>query len=122
MADLYKASRVQYRRWLDAGKPREGPDAVQHFEAKARFKYALRYIKRHEQQLQRNTLARKIDQDGKTMWQIYTKHQEFSTVDGWMLVSQGRALLQYNILKPKLGLSMPFGTLRDMNNSCSATH
>ena len=60
VAELYQASKDQYLRWLTDGKPRQGPSAEQHFEAKARFKYALRYIKRHENQLWRDALAKKV--------------------------------------------------------------
>ena len=74
VADLYQASRDQYLRWLQAGRPRDGPVAELHFEAKARFKYALRYIKRHENQLRREALARKVvETSSRNFWKDVKK-------------------------------------------------
>lgn len=67
--ELYVASRDSYRSWCDAGKPRQGPIFDLHKSAKARFKYARRFIKNHESQLRRESLAKKLyDLDPKSFW------------------------------------------------------
>ena len=48
VAELYQFSRETYKLWQDNGKPRQGPINNIYTQSKRRFKYALRYIKKHE--------------------------------------------------------------------------
>ena len=60
VADLYDASRQSRSVWLNAGRPRQGPLHDLHLKTKARFKYALRFIKRNEETLRKESLAKKM--------------------------------------------------------------
>ena len=67
--DLYEASRSVFALWRDAGKPRQGYLFDLHKRAKARFKNARRFIKRNENALRRDSLAKKLyDLDPKVFW------------------------------------------------------
>ncbi len=43
-----------------AGKPRHGPVCEHKVRSNARFKYAVRFIKKNEQTMRANTMARKL--------------------------------------------------------------
>jgi exonuclease III len=60
VADLYDTSRDLRKQWLSVGKPRQGPLHDMYISSKARFKYALRFIKRNEANLRQESLARKM--------------------------------------------------------------
>ena len=60
VSDIYKESREVRRKWLISGKPRSGPLLDLHLRTKARFKYTLRFIKRHEESLRKESLANKL--------------------------------------------------------------
>ena len=60
VADLYDTSRDLRKWWLSVGKPRQGPLHDMYISSKARFKYALRFIKRNEAKLRQESLARKM--------------------------------------------------------------
>lgn len=49
-------ARHAFKAWAVAGKPRFGPEFVKKKRATAKFKYALRYIKRNENTLQADYL------------------------------------------------------------------
>ena len=57
---LYDTSREVRHMWVNAGKPRQGPVYDLHVKSKARFKYALRFIKNNENALRKEALAKKV--------------------------------------------------------------
>ena len=66
VAELYSTSRDVAKLWGNAGKPRQGYLFELHRTSKARFKFALRYIKRNEASLRKESLASKLaDGDSK---------------------------------------------------------
>ena len=58
--DLYDVSRETRDMWMYAGKSRQGPIFGLHVKNKARFKYALRFIKNNENMLHKEALAKKL--------------------------------------------------------------
>ena len=69
VADLYQFSRETYKLWQDNGKPRQGPINSIYTQSKRRFKYALRYIKKHENNLRREAIAKKYsEKNPKALW------------------------------------------------------
>ena len=60
VSDLYKYSREMRQIWLDNGKPRQGALFNELTRSKARFKYALRYIRKNETMLRKESLAKKM--------------------------------------------------------------
>lgn len=69
VSDLYEDSRDARRLWLASGKPRSGPIFETFSRLKARFKYSLRNLKRHEDTLRRESLARKLgDLQNQDFW------------------------------------------------------
>ena len=69
VSDLYKFSRETYRIWLENGKPRQGFVHNIYTQSKRRFKYALRFIKKHENDLRKEAIAKKLsDSNPKGMW------------------------------------------------------
>ena len=57
---LYDTSREVRHMWVNAGKPRKGPVYDLHIKSKARFKYALRFIKNNVNALRKEALAKKL--------------------------------------------------------------
>ena len=71
VAELYSTSRDVAKLWGNAGKPRQGYLFELHRTSKARFKFALRYIKRNEASLRKESLASKLaDGDSKGFWKL----------------------------------------------------
>ena len=69
VSDLYKFSRETYKLWLENGKPRQGTIHDMYTQSKRRFKYALRFIKKHEDDLRREAIAKKLsDNNSRGMW------------------------------------------------------
>ena len=72
--ELYAISRENFIAWKEAGKPRQGPIFEAHKESKASSKCAIRYIKKHENELRREALTRKlITKDTKGFWKEVRK-------------------------------------------------
>ena len=72
--DSYDTSRDKFNAWKESGRPRQGPIFEDLKEAKARFKSALRYIKKNESELRREALAKKlIQRDTKGFWKEVRK-------------------------------------------------
>ena len=65
VSDLYESSRETRLIWLANGKPRQGPIFQLHTKTKMRVKYAIRFIKRNENQLRREALAKKLGNSNK---------------------------------------------------------
>ena len=69
VADLYKTSRDVREMWLGAGRPRNGLIFDLHMRTKARCKYAIRFIKRNEKQMRKESLAKKLSTlDNNSFW------------------------------------------------------
>ena len=69
VADLYEYSRETYRLWLDNGKPRQDIIHKEYTQSRQRFKYALRFIKKHEDELRKESIAKKYcDNNPRAMW------------------------------------------------------
>ena len=60
VADMYKYSREMRQLWLDNGKQRQGIIFNEFTRSKARFKYALRVIRKNETSLRKKSLAKKM--------------------------------------------------------------
>ena len=66
--------------WCNAGKPRQGPMFDLYRRAKARCKYARRFIKNHESALRKESLAKKLyDLDPKKFWEEVKSINDSST-------------------------------------------
>lgn len=59
-SDLHKAAREFFMIWVEAGKPKQGAIFELMKNSRARFKYAMRFLKRHEKELVSNALANKL--------------------------------------------------------------
>lgn len=69
VSDLYKASKDTLRLWREAGKPRQGHIYELHRQTKARCKYAIRFIKKNENTLRRESLAKNLaSHNVKSFW------------------------------------------------------
>ena len=60
VAELYHYSRELRTLWLENGKPRQGFLFKELCLSKARFKYSLRFIKKNEAALRKESLAKKV--------------------------------------------------------------
>ena len=69
VADLYDYSRETRKLWLENGKPRQGFIFKEFSKSKAQFKCALRYIKRNENLLRKESLAKNLaNLDSNDFW------------------------------------------------------
>ena len=62
VSDLYKYSREIRGLWLDNGKPRQCHLFIEYTRSKARFEYALRYVKKNEADMRKVSLAKKMSE------------------------------------------------------------
>ena len=62
MEGLHLQARETFKKWVKAGKPKYGPECDLKKQAVARFKSAVRFIKRNEQTLRANSMARKMQE------------------------------------------------------------
>ena len=58
--EVHMEAKYAFRRWVLAGKPRHGPVCEHKVRTNARFKYAVRFIKRNEQTMRANSMAKKL--------------------------------------------------------------
>ena len=88
VSDLYQYSKDVLILWKLAGMPRDGPLYDEYKRARANSKYAIRCIKRHENDLKREALGRKLaDMDTKGFWKKVksmnkTKSPRPTTIEG----------------------------------------
>ena len=69
VAELYNAHKEVARLWRNAGKPRNGDLFELRRVSKARYKYALRFIKRNEADMRKESLGNKLaDSDSWDFW------------------------------------------------------
>ena len=67
--EFYSAAKDCFNLWKDHGKPRQGPIFELYKVNRARCKYAIRYVKKCEDAIRRNSLARKLrDCTAKEFW------------------------------------------------------
>ena len=60
VSDLYNYSREIRQVWIENGKPRQGAIFSELSRSRARFKYALRFIRKNESELRKESLAKKM--------------------------------------------------------------
>lgn len=60
MADFYAEACEATKSWSLAGKPRQGPIFEHKKHTNAKYKYAVRYIRRNEQTLRTDSMAKKL--------------------------------------------------------------
>ena len=60
--DLHTAARECFVMWVDADQPKSGPVFDLMKSSRARFRYAIRFIKNHENQLRMDSLAKELSQ------------------------------------------------------------
>ena len=60
MADHHTVAKDAHKSWVLAGRPREGPVLDSKKLTYARFKYAVRYVKKHEQAMKADSMAEKL--------------------------------------------------------------
>ena len=78
VSDLYKDSSDIGKIWCNAGKPHQGQIFELYRQSKSRCKYTIRYIKRHENSLRKESLARKlVDKNPMEFWKE-VKHMNAS--------------------------------------------
>lgn len=58
--ELHAEARGAFKDWVETGRQKHGPLFDHKKRTNANFKYALRFIKRNEDTLRSNTLARKL--------------------------------------------------------------
>ena len=69
VAELYNAHKDVARLWCNAGKPRNGDVFELRRVSKTRYKYALRFIKRNEADIRKESLRNKLaDSDSRDFW------------------------------------------------------
>ena len=60
MTELHTAARDAFKLWAESGRPRQG-SLFEHKQAtNAKYKYAVRFIKKNEDTLRADSLARKL--------------------------------------------------------------
>lgn len=63
MSELHLEAREAFKNWVLSGKARHGPECEHKKHTNARFKYAVRFIKRNEQAMRANSMAKKLQQN-----------------------------------------------------------
>ena len=58
--DSYNDSKEAFNLWKENGRPRQGPIHEIYIRARAKFKLALRFIKAHENECKRESMAKKL--------------------------------------------------------------
>ena len=60
VSELYKYSKSCRRNWREANEPRHGIIHEEYIKSKARFKYALRFINKNEDNLRKEAMAKNL--------------------------------------------------------------
>ena len=69
VAELHTEAKHAFKAWVAVGRPRQGPECERKKQANAQVKYAVRYIKRNEQVMRSNALAKKLHyNNAKEFW------------------------------------------------------
>lgn len=61
--ELYTEAKEAFNSWVTSRKARHGPECKIKKTANARFKYAVRFIKRNEDSVRSNSMAKKLQQN-----------------------------------------------------------
>ena len=61
--EFHTEAKEAFKSWVLAGKPRHGPVCEHKVQANARFKYAVRFIKRNENAMRANSMAKKLQKN-----------------------------------------------------------
>ena len=61
--ELHAEAKEAFSNWVTSGKVRHGPECERKKIANARFKYAVRFIKRNEEAMRANSMAKKLQQN-----------------------------------------------------------
>lgn len=57
VVDHHEATKMAHRSWVIAGKPRQGPELEHKKFTRARYKYAVRFVGKHEEALRAHSMA-----------------------------------------------------------------
>ena len=60
VSELYDYSKTCRQMWLDENSPRQGTTHANYIKARSRFKYAVKYIKKNEDKLRKESMAKKF--------------------------------------------------------------
>ena len=60
VSEHHEEAKLAHKAWIIAGRPRQGPDLEHKRRTSARYKYAVRFVSRHEQALRANSMAEKL--------------------------------------------------------------
>ena len=63
VSELHAEAKEAFKTWVLSGKARHGPECERKKQANARFKYAVRFIKRNKQAMRANCMAKKLQQN-----------------------------------------------------------
>ena len=73
-------AKLAHKAWILAGRPRQGPELEQKKVTNARYKYAVRFVGRHEQALRANSMAEKLlDNNPTDFWKEVKKMNRANT-------------------------------------------
>ena len=60
VSELHDEAKEAFKAWVLSGKARHGPEFDRKKQANILFKYAIRFIKRNEQAMRANSMAKKL--------------------------------------------------------------
>ena len=60
VADYHEEAKGAHKTWVQAGRPRQGPDLEYKKLTNARYKYAVRHVQKNEQAIRADAMARKL--------------------------------------------------------------
>lgn len=63
VSELHREAREAFKNWVLSGKARHGPECEHKKHTNARFKYAVHFIKRNEQAMRANSMAKHFQQN-----------------------------------------------------------
>ena len=80
VSDLYDYSKSCRQIWLNENLPRQGIIHQNYIKARARFKYAVKYIKKNEDKLRKESMAKNLaNKDTKEFWKDIAKSNNCKT-------------------------------------------
>ena len=80
VSELYDYSKICRQMWLDENHPRQGITHENYIKSRSRFKYALKYIKKNEDKLRRESMAKNLANKSTTQfWKDVAKSNNCKT-------------------------------------------
>ena len=80
VSDLYDYSKTCRQIWLNGNQPRQGIIHENYIRARARFKYAVKYIKKNEDKLRKESMAKNLaNKDTTEFWKEIAKNNNCKT-------------------------------------------